>query len=97
MQAPRGPHLQRHPVAGAWHDAEQAELAFARADDFPQRGATRLFTTAAVHRHAQLGARATQSNAPVLDGHEIPLLTPGQRAVVPRSWVLNSHRGATAG
>jgi hypothetical protein len=35
-----------------------------------------------------------QSELPMLDGHEIPLLTPGQRAVVPRRWVFNEHRGA---
>ena len=43
-----------------------------------------------------LVAADEQSELPVLDGHEIPLLTPGQRAVVPRGWVLNVHRGAAA-
>jgi hypothetical protein len=43
-----------------------------------------------------LVAADEQCELPVLDGHEIPLLTPGQRAVVPRSWVLNFHRGAVA-
>jgi serine/threonine protein kinase len=41
-----------------------------------------------------LVAADEQCELPVLDGHEIPLLTPGQRTVVPRSWVLNFHRGA---
>ena len=39
-----------------------------------------------------------QSDLPVLDGKEIPLLSPGQRARVPREWIENLHRsGAEAG
>jgi serine/threonine protein kinase len=41
-----------------------------------------------------LVAADEQCELPMLDGHEIPLLTPGQRTAVPRSWVLNFHRGA---
>ena len=34
-----------------------------------------------------------QSELPVLDGAEIPLITPGQRAKVSESWLANLHRG----
>jgi hypothetical protein len=34
-----------------------------------------------------------QNELPVLDGAEIPLITPGQRAKVSESWIENVHRG----
>jgi hypothetical protein len=36
-----------------------------------------------------------QSDMPVLDHAEIPLITPGQRAKVSESWIDNLHRGKT--
>ena len=35
-----------------------------------------------------------QSDLPILDGKVIPLLSPGQRARVPREWIENRHRSA---
>lgn len=37
-----------------------------------------------------------QADLPTLDGKEIPLLSPGQRARVPESWLENIHRGERA-
>ncbi len=34
-----------------------------------------------------------QNDMPILDGSEIPLITPGQRARVSESWIDNIHRG----
>jgi hypothetical protein len=36
-----------------------------------------------------------QNDMPILDGEEIPLITPGQRAKVSESWIDNLHRGRT--
>jgi len=36
-----------------------------------------------------------QNDMPILDGAEIPLITPGQRAKVSESWIDNLHRGRT--
>jgi serine/threonine protein kinase len=41
-----------------------------------------------------LVAADEQTDLPVLDGKEIPLLSPGQRTRVPRAWVENLHRSA---
>ena len=35
-----------------------------------------------------------QSELPLIDGREVPLLTPGQRARVPLAWLENAHRAA---
>ena len=70
MQPPCGPHFQWHAVAGARHDAEQAELAFARSCKLAQRGATGLLAASAVHRHAQLGTGAAEADAAMLDGDD---------------------------
>ena len=51
-QPTRRPHLQRDAVAGTGDDAEQAELAFAAADESPQDGAARVLTAAFLHRQA---------------------------------------------
>jgi hypothetical protein len=36
-----------------------------------------------------------QSDMPVLDHAEIPIITPGQRAKISESWIDNLHRGQT--
>jgi hypothetical protein len=38
-----------------------------------------------------------QNDLPMLDGAEIPLITPGQRAKVSESWIDNVHRGRGEG
>ncbi|MCZ2341285.1 MAG: BREX system serine/threonine kinase PglW [Bacteroidales bacterium] len=40
-----------------------------------------------------LVASDEQSDMPILDGAEIPLITPGQRTRVSESWIDNLHRG----
>lgn len=40
-----------------------------------------------------LVASDEQTELPMLDGKAIPLISPGQRARVPSTWVINAHRG----
>src|SRR5437764_15224100 len=39
-----------------------------------------------------LVAADEQSDLPLIDGREVPLIGSGQRARVPRSWIENLHR-----
>ena len=80
MQPSRGPHLERHAVAGARHDAKEPELSFAPADQLTQCGAARLFAAALGDRQPQLRAGAPEPDAAVFHGDERHLALTAQLA-----------------
>src|SRR5260221_14121920 len=80
MQPSRGPHLERHAVAGARHDTKKPELSFASPDQLTQCGAARLFAAALGDRQPQLRTGAPERDAAVFHGDERHLALTAQLA-----------------